>query len=123
MADRDLTIGIGVVILGGIALLAPALLSGGTGSGRTGHGSYGGMMGTGGAGWEIFGPLSQIMVVLLLVGGAALLYRTLTADQGTRRDGVKDSALAELRQSYARGELSDEEFETRRTKLRVDEDT
>ncbi len=55
------------------------------------------------------------LAVVLAVG--YLLYRRVvrTAD----RSG--DPALEELRLAYARGDLTDEEFETRRTRLRDEE--
>jgi putative membrane protein len=62
-----------------------------------------GMLGGGMLLW----PLLLIGLVLLLVYGA---------DRGNRTDNA-DSPLEELRVRYARGDLSDEEFEARRATL------
>lgn len=51
---------------------------------------------------------------LVLLGGGYLVYRAVT----DRREAARDEALEELRMAYARGDLSEEEFETRRGKLR-----
>lgn len=48
--------------------------------------------------------------LLLVVGIGYLLYRSISRDTG-------DPALEELRQAYARGELTDEEYEKRRERL------
>ena len=50
-----------------------------------------------------------------LVGGAYLLYQAIT---GSESDS--DQALEELRLAYARGELTDEEYEQRREALERD---
>lgn len=63
--------------------------------------------------WGIIMPLVWLFV---LVGGGYLFYRWLTEDA---RIG-EDPALEELRLAYARGEISDEEFETRREKLETE---
>ncbi|WP_135825155.1 SHOCT domain-containing protein [Halorussus ruber] len=48
--------------------------------------------------------------LLLLVGVGYLLYRSVSG-------GTDDPALEELRRAYARGELTDEEYEERRERL------
>lgn len=84
------------------------------------------MMGTMG-GWHggsVFSPIWNIgmlfvwLGVLLVVG--YLLYRGIVGDGGIGSATTTDPALEELRLAYARGELSDEEFETRREKLDPD---
>lgn len=67
------------------------------------------MWGTMGGTWFI---IPWLFVVLLLLGGGYLLVRTL----GSADDGG-DPALAELRLAYARGDLTEEEFEERRGRL------
>lgn len=57
--------------------------------------------------------LAILALPLILIGGLVYLVYTLRDD--TPRP---DPALAELRVAYARGELSDEEFERRRERLR-----
>jgi putative membrane protein len=87
-----------------------AAMGGGYGGGMMG-GGWGGMGGLGG-----FGMLGGGMFLwpLLLIGLILLLV------YGTNREepsSGQDTALAELRKRYARGELSDEEFESRRSSL------
>lgn len=52
--------------------------------------------------------------LVLLVGGAFILYQWLARSSGV----ATDPALAELRLSYARGELSEDGFDERRRKLK-----
>ena len=86
---------------------------------------YGGMMG----GWEhgmwnggtapgwvvLFGALIQLGFLVAIVAGIYLLYRSLTGG-----DDGSDRALEELRMAYARGDLSDEEYQRRREALEED---
>ncbi|WP_228371021.1 MULTISPECIES: SHOCT domain-containing protein [unclassified Natrinema] len=77
-----------------------------------GHGTWG--SGTG-AGWmPLVGILMQFLFVAVVVGGGYLLYRAITGAADT------DRALEELRLAYARGDLSDEEYEQRRDALERD---
>lgn len=78
---------------------------------------YGGMMGggpmSGASGWwPLFGMLVPLLFLLVLLGGGYVLARRLAGDRTSQ-----DPALEELRVAYARGELTDEEFETRRERL------
>lgn len=79
----------------------------------------GGMMsGSGGfgpgSGFGFWGLGTLLVWLALLFGGGYLIYRGVT-----RRSGVaEDPAIEELRLAYARGDLSDEEFEERRATLR-----
>lgn len=61
--------------------------------------------------WWGLGMMMIWLIVLLGIGYA--LYRTLLRSPPSETD----SALEELRLAYARGELSDDEFETRRELL------
>ena len=111
---RDLTT-IALVVLG-LLLLWPVLMM--LGFGGMGMG-YGGMMGgayggTGGFGWV--GVVIQAGLLLAVLAAGYLVVRRLLDQRDSR-----DAALEELRRAYARGELSDEEFETRQAKLRSDE--
>lgn len=78
-----------------------------------------GMMGSGvwnGSAWVpnlLTGFFWLLVVVLLIYGG----YRFLVRDSA----GGKDPAIAELRLAYARGELSDEEYENRLERLESSE--
>jgi putative membrane protein len=69
----------------------------------------GGMMGTGG--WWLVSSLLPLVVIAVL---AYVGYRALAGGEGS------DQAIEELRQAYARGELTDEEYETRMQRLRED---
>jgi putative membrane protein len=80
-----------------------------------------------GMGWWMHGPTGPggvgpsatptwmlgfwLVGLVVLVGGGYLLYRGLS-------NSSPDPALDELRRAYARGDLSDEEFEERRQRLR-----
>jgi len=73
-----------------------------------------------GAGFQMgFGlPLGTVVALALpvavLLGVAYLGYRTVV---GTTGEAATDPALTELRTAYARGDVTDEEFETRRERL------
>ena len=70
-----------------------------------------GMWGTGGTGlgWLVVTIPSVLLLLVLGYAGYRLLGRS-----GT------DPAIAELRRAYARGELTDEEYEARRERLEAD---
>lgn len=63
----------------------------------------------------LVGLLVPLAVFLVVLGVGYLLVRRMTDHSDSR-----DPALEELRSAYARGDLSDEEFETRRQKLQRD---
>lgn len=94
--------GMFVLLLAGLALIAPAFLSG-----TSTMGGYGGMMG----GWMFIWPL-------LLIGGLVWL---LGSFQNQTEQRSHDTALETLRTQYARGEISEDEFENRRRTLRLKE--
>ncbi|SFC52428.1 putative membrane protein [Halobiforma haloterrestris] len=76
---------------------------------------FGGMMGrngTSGGWWPFTGILVPIVFLLALLGGGYLVVRSTTENRPSQ-----PSEMEELRRSYARGELTDEEFETRRKRL------
>lgn len=100
-----------LLILGAIIVLP--LLTMGMGFG--GMMGYGGMMrgyGTTSGWWPLIGMLVQLVFLLILLGGGYLVVRRVTESQSSR-----NPAMEELRTAYARGDLTDEEFETRRDKL------
>jgi putative membrane protein len=113
--DRQLIVA--VLIALGFLLVLPGVLMG---FGMAGYGSMMGGMWGGGfgrngsvSGWiPIFGAVVQLLFLLLLVGGGYLLYRAV----GDSSD-EDDRALEELRLAYARGDLSDDEYEQRRDRL------
>ena len=122
----------GLLTLGALLLFAPALLSGfGAGGGYAGHGgmmgSSGGMMGGDGGAmggsaplFGFLGPLVPLLVVLLVVGGGVVLVQA-ALDQDDVGIGTSKDAIEELRAAYARGDLSEAEFESRLAKLREPE--
>jgi len=63
----------------------------------------------------IVGIVMQLLFLAALVGGGYLIYRAITGDGGD-----SDQALQELRLAYARGELTDDEYEQRREALERD---
>ena len=67
--------------------------------------------GTAGSLWPLLVIGLVCLVIILVI--IYLLYRAII---GLQRDR-SDAALEELRQAYARGELTDEEFEERRERL------
>jgi putative membrane protein len=67
----------------------------------------------------LWGIGMMLVWLVVLVGIGYLLYRGLVGGVGSSLTG--DRALEELRVAYARGDLSDEEFEERRTKLSHEE--
>ena len=100
-----------LLILGAIILLP--LLTMGMGFG--GMMGYGGMMGQyGGTGgwWPFIGMLVPLIFLLIFLGGGYLVFRRMSETQASR-----DPAMEELRTAYARGDLTDEEFEARRERL------
>ncbi|WP_255196968.1 SHOCT domain-containing protein [Halorarius litoreus] len=121
--DRQLVAAV-LVALGAI-LVIPALLMGfgmmGYGSmmgGTGGPGMWGFGMGEAGtvSGWLVaVGIVLQLLMLAVLVGAGYLIYRAVTGTAGG------DRAMEELRLAYARGDLTDEEFESRKAALERDE--
>jgi putative membrane protein len=121
----------GLLTLGAVLLFAPGLLSG---FGAGGYASHGGMMGStggmmGGYGgamggsapvFGFLGPLIPLLVVLLVVGGGVVLVQA-ALDENDVEIGTADDAIEELRAAYARGDLSEAEFESRLATLREHE--
>ena len=79
-----------------------------------GHMWNGGMWNGTGATWMWL--IMWLIFLLLVIGIGYLLYRAFRGPSAQ----ITDSALEELRLSYARGELSDEEYEERRSRLEQD---
>lgn len=85
----------------------PALAYGGTG--MMGGGTTGAMAG--------FGFFGLLWPLLILGGLLALVYWAVGSGNGGGRPTGSNSALETLRERYARGELTDNEFEERRRRL------
>ncbi len=99
-----------------LTLLAAPLLVAATGTAAAhGGGSYGGdMMG---GGWGLFGGAmglwGLLWMGLLIAVPLYLIYALLNRGSG----GNNEQSLSVLRERYARGELSDDEFDRRRKQL------
>lgn len=122
----------GIVALGAILVVVPLLLGGGAmgWGGMAGSawgpmsggpmmdgagGTWGSMMdGTGGAWWAVVAVLWRLLVLAAVVGGGYLLYRAVT---GATAGTDEDPALEELRAAYARGDLTEAEYDRRRERL------
>jgi putative membrane protein len=101
-----------ILLILGVLIVLPLLTMGMAFGGMMG----GGMMGSyGGYGISPLWGLGMLLVwVIVLGGGAYLAYRLMS--QNPR--GGTDQALEELRVEYARGNVSEEEYEQRRDRLR-----
>ncbi|MFC5136533.1 MULTISPECIES: SHOCT domain-containing protein [Haloferacaceae] len=67
-------------------------------------------------GWMfIVGIVMQLLFLAALAGGGYLIYRAVAG-----RESDSDQAVEELRLAYARGELTDEEYEQRKDALKRD---
>ncbi len=113
LADR---LGLFVIAVLALLLLVPLFWMGmgmPGGSHMWDGGMWSGSMGGGMPGWLwVVAIVVQLLFLAVLVAGAVVLYRSLTEDSA-----ADDEALDELRLAYARGDLSDEEFEQRRERL------
>lgn len=109
---RTLLIIIAVIVL--LPALLMAVMMPMMGMWSWGH-MDGGMWGTTGGTWMW---LVMWLVVLLVIGGLGYFVYT-----GVRKSAAAgaDPAIEELRATYARGDLSDEEFDQRRERLRREE--
>ncbi|QLG62281.1 SHOCT domain-containing protein [Halorarum salinum] len=96
---------LGIIILLPLLMMAFAMPM--MGMGWWGMGQFGG----GFSPWWGVGMMLVWLAVLLAIG--YLIYRAVAHGPVTNRD----RALEELRHAYARGDLSDEEFERRRERL------
>ncbi|WP_129115934.1 SHOCT domain-containing protein [Halegenticoccus tardaugens] len=100
-----------LLILGAIIVL-PMLTMGMGFGGMMGYGGMMGGYGTTGGWWPLVGMLVQLVFLLILLGGGYLVFRRMTESEASQ-----NPAMEELRMAYARGDLTDEEFETRRDTL------
>jgi len=116
-----------LVLLGALLALALLFVGGGMmgGGPMAGHGpmsGYGPMMGdsgmwgsgmggTAGGWWFLVGLGMRFLFLVAIVGIAYLAYKRLTGAEDT------DPAVEELRRAYARGDLTEEEYDERRERL------
>lgn len=116
-SQRDLTTLL--LVLLGVVVLWPIVMMGFGGMMGYGGMGFGGMMNGpygGSGGFGVLGIVLQLAFLLVLLGGGYLLVRRILDQQQSH-----DTALEELRVAYARGDLSDEEFERRRETLESSE--
>ncbi|WP_423999148.1 SHOCT domain-containing protein [Haloarcula salina] len=104
-----------LLILGAIIVL-PLLTMGMGFGGMTGYGGMMGGYGTTSGWWPLVGMLVQLVFLLVLLGGGYLVFRRVTDSQSPR-----NPAMEALRMAYARGDLTDDEFEARRETLESSE--
>ena len=108
-----------LVVLGALLILPVLFMGFGMmGFGPMMGGMWGGHMWGDGTvpGWMVLvGLLMQLLFIAAIVGAGYLIYRAVaTSNSGT------DQALEELRLAYARGDLTDEEYEQRKEALERD---
>ncbi|MGQ4554371.1 SHOCT domain-containing protein [Halobellus sp. GM3] len=127
---------VGALVVLGVLLLAGPLLFGMSGGAWAGGmwgpmydggmwrpmydgGMWGPMHDGGGGGtvWWVVVLLWRLLLLVTLVGGGYVLYRAASGDRGETADR-RDPAMEELRGAYARGDISEEEYERRRERLR-----
>ena len=106
-ALRIVLIVLAVVVLGPMLLMALAFPM----MGMWGGGMMGGFGGT--AVSPLWGIAMSLIWLVVLVGGGYLVYRWATGDGSIGAD----PALEELRLAYARGDVTEEEYEERRSML------
>lgn len=61
------------------------------------------------------GLFMMLFWAVVVIGGGFLIYRMLSNRNGTQEEN--DSALRILRERYAKGEISEEEYEKKRSDL------
>lgn len=96
-----------------LPVLAMALMMPMMGMWGWGHMSDGGMWGVADGGGTWAWLAMWLVTLLVVVGAGSLLFTRL----GRGGEDASDPAIEELRVAYARGDLSDEEFEQRRERL------
>lgn len=84
----------------------------------SGMGMMGGMGGPAGGFSPVFGLGAMVVWLVVLAGVGYVVYSRVV---GKTDDEQGESALAELREAYVRGDLTEEEFERRVEKLLVTE--
>ncbi|MFC3959487.1 SHOCT domain-containing protein [Halovivax cerinus] len=100
-----------VLLILGVLIALPLLTMGMGFGGMMGYGGMGPYGGTGGW-WPLVGMLVPLAFLLLLLGGGYLIIRQVAGTQSSHRPEME-----ELRMAYARGDLSEEEYESRRDRL------
>jgi putative membrane protein len=99
-----------ILLLLGVLIVLPLLTMGMGFGGMMGYGGMMGWNGTTSGWWPLVGMFVPLVFLLVLLGGGYLILQRATANHS-------DPAMEELRKAYARGDLTDEEFQTRRDRL------
>ena len=115
MRDRDIAVIAGVVVV-------VVLLFGFPGAGMMGFGGFGpGMMGGfyRGYGYAPWWGIIMLLFWALVIGGAVILVGRLVrqGNETPRGGGREDSSVEILRQRYARGEITRDQFDQMRRDL------
>lgn len=109
---------VGALVIFPILFMSFGMMGGMWGGGMWGSGMWGGGMWGDGTvpGWVfVVGIVMRLLFLAALIGVGYLIYRMVA---GSESDS--DRALEELRLAYARGELTDDEYEHRRDALERD---
>lgn len=106
-----------VIVVGGIVLLPLLLMA--LMMPMMGMMGWSWHTGVGGRISPLWGIGMMLVWFVVLLGGGYLLFRGVASGLG--HDEASDPALAELRLAYARGDLTDQEFEERRSRLERNE--
>lgn len=112
---------LGLLVLLSVSMMTFAMSAMGTTGGMgmmSGMGMMGGMGGPAGGFSPVFG-LGAMVVWLVVLAGVGYVVYSRVVDRTDDEQG--ESALAELREAYVRGDLTEEEFERRVEKLLVTE--
>jgi len=117
--DDTRLIAIVLIIIGAFVLFPMFFMGFGMmGAGPMMGGTWGGHMWGDGTipTWMIIaGIVMQLLFLATLIGGGYLIYQSIAGNESD-----SDQALEELRLAYARGELTDDEYEQRREALKRD---
>ena len=107
------------IAAGAVAALLPLAPFAAVAQGREGYYGHGPMMWDGGWGWGhlIFGPLTMILVIAVVVGVVVLVVRWLGGSAGVPASGRGRTALDILEERYAKGEIDTKEFGERKKTL------
>ncbi|WP_137285879.1 SHOCT domain-containing protein [Halorussus salinisoli] len=111
----QLTTHIGRTVRRLVILAVPLFVGAASTATAHGGGSYGG--GMMGGGWGLFGGTMGLWGLLWMGLLLAIPLYLVYALGGRQEDGTDEQPLSVLRERYARGELSDDEFDRRREQL------
>lgn len=105
--------GLGILVLLALALSLATMGMNNTGMMFMGNGQ---MWGSGWLGWGLMWFMGLLWMAAVIAIPVAVVY-WLVGGRQTQGTSGEDTALAILREQHARGEIDEEEYETRRTTL------